>query len=114
MRTVLILTLLFSSSAYAAERWECADKYESNWSPILVVLTIDDDMSSGTVTVAGTTHLARYKVDGFDRRWDFGLSEGSYYFALIISPNGEASYFNFSGSDTTKPSQFFKCRVTRR
>lgn len=95
------------------EIWECRDFFADDWKNILVRATVDSGRTKGTIAVAGVTHEAKFQVEGFDRRWDFGLSaEGRYRYAFTIEPNGDAKYFDFgSGNEmTAKASNLMKCR----
>ena len=66
---------------------------------------------TGEIAVAGTTHMTSFKVQGVNRRWNWSLDEekGGYQDTLIIKPNGDADYYDFRGTERTKPSVFFKC-----
>ena len=66
----------------------------------------------GEIEVSGSTQKTKFRVDGINRRWNFGLnSEGGYNYAFIIKPDKSAAYYNFTGSKGkgVKPSQIFKC-----
>ena len=95
------------------ERWECTDpmtflssergrgKFDS-----LIQATRQGEF--GDVSVAGVTHRARFQVQGFNRRWDFG---DDFQYAFVIYPNGDGAYYDFTSNTTNvKPSQRFKCR----
>lgn len=106
----VFLTLLASVSRSAAlEEWECRDIYGA--SKILAKATVDDGGKTGAISVAGVTHKTAYAVNGFERRWDFGLrNDGSYTYAFIVRPDGAATYFDFGSSKTAKPSIFMQCK----
>ena len=117
MKILSILLIFLSVSVSAAaekiiEEWECIDKsdYFSQNNPILVVAKVFEGRRSGTIEVAGVTHKSRFRVAGFERRWDFGLSGSSFTYAFIIEPNGSGQYYEFKSDATTKPRLFMKCR----
>lgn len=97
--------------AKIVEVWECRD-FLGSWSEVLAVASIFEGGQIGKIEVAGTAHVTQYNVDGFDRRWDFGLQEdGSFRYSFIVSPNGRASYYDFrSSSKSVKPSITMDCR----
>lgn len=100
-----------STASYSAtiKEWECRDFISP--ADVLVTATVNDGRTSGSISVAGVTHMTAYRVAGFDRRWDFGEAEdGSYTYASIVSPDGKGTYYDFSGSDTAKPSMIMKFR----
>ncbi len=81
---------------------------------IFGVLMLGREM--GAVSVAGQIHIATYGVKGIYRRWDWNPNpvEG-FDDALILEPNGIASYVNFRdaeaspGTRTAKAKRFFRC-----
>jgi hypothetical protein len=117
IRVLVFITVLFSTNAIAEnkiESWECQEKSYGNWSKILVQATVGSDRVSGKIHVAGIIHDATFEVNGFNRRWNFDLSDDNTYdFAFIIKPNGDASYYDFSTEKQTKPSLFLYCRETK-
>jgi len=116
-RIFVIITFFLSLNSYAekaAEVWQCQEKDYGDWSNILVSATVNEDRESGKIFVAGVVQEADFQVKGFNRRWNFGLSEDNTYdFAFIIKPNGDASYYDFSAEKQTKPSMFLFCRETK-
>lgn len=59
----------------------------------------------GRIAVAGTEYVTSYRVEGFDRRWDFGeQTNGAFPFRFVIEPNGNARY-----SGTTV--QLYSCKI---
>ncbi len=113
----LIITFIFSVNVYAeksAEVWQCQESEYGNWSNILVNATVNADRSSGKIFVAGVVHESSFKVNGFNRRWNFGLDEDNTYdYAFIIEPNGAATYYDFGKKKSTKPSMVLHCRLTK-
>ncbi len=97
--TSIILLIVYSQSVFAGETWICTEISFST--EVLVKATINDDVISGTITVAGKTHKAKYQVEGFDRRWDFGsiLPNGLYNYSFVIEPNGKTYYYDFKYVD---------------
>ncbi len=116
-RLFVLITFLFSLNVYAEktiEVWQCQEYEYGNWSNILVNATVNEGRESGEIFVSGVIHESTFEVDGFNRRWNFVLSEeGTYDFAFIMNPNGNASYYDFSLNKSTKPSMFLYCRETK-
>jgi hypothetical protein len=82
----------------------------------VVIASINEEGNTGSIKVAGVTHQAKYQVKGFDRRWDFGLSDDfTYDYMFLITPDNQGLYYDFSVSKdgTAKPSQIFVCRADR-
>ena len=108
-----LLHLLFALFAAApVETWECRDYMESGWNNIIVVATIDEDRTTGSIEVAGTTQETIYHVEGFNRRWDFGLKkDGGFSYSFLIKPDGTGLYYDFTRADTAvKASMVMECR----
>jgi hypothetical protein len=119
MKLLVAVVLLIASATGSAmaqanpvEKWECKDRFEyDGWKSILVTATVNSDREHGTIAVSGATHDARFRVAGFNRRWDFGPKrDGSFLYAFVIEPNGEAAYYDFSMESRTRPSILMKCR----
>ena len=96
------------------ESWKCFDKFSSTSSPVLARLKRFSKGVSGhgVVEVAGVSHEAKFRIEGFDRRWDFGrrvYPSGmiDYDYAFIIQPNKEGFYYD--GPTYGSPDQFFRC-----
>jgi hypothetical protein len=111
--TALILILLAGTAN--AETFKCrAGSYWEAGGKIVVTTTINEDGETGTINVAGVTHQATYQVQGFDRRWDFGLQDdGSYNYAFVLKPDGTAIYYDFSNAEAGEiisGSQVFSCK----
>lgn len=112
---LLLLSLANVSIAeQVVEEWECAELVFPDWNKILVVAKVLEGRERGHIDVANITHEALYAVEGFMRRWDFGLAAGSEYdYAFVIGPDGKGKYYNFSNIDigeTTGPSMLMTCR----
>ncbi len=91
------------------ETWRCFDKTDlSRRTPLVTLARLG---KRGGVSVAGVDYSTDFRVEGLDRRWNFGEYEDGWPYALLIKPNGSGLYFDFSSSDdgTAKPSQFFEC-----
>lgn len=117
MRYSLLSLILIAGAVYSetAETFRC--KSGSVWldsREVVVIATINKDGETGTIQVAGVTHEARYRVEGFDRRWDFERqSDLSYDYAFVLTPSGVARYYDFSGTEageTVRSSAVFSCR----
>ncbi len=106
-----VVLLIFCSAANSkeVEAWACKDLIQPG-GDVLVTATVEEGRKTGTIYVAGVTHKARFEVEGFDRRWDFGpLRDSSFRYAFIIKPNGDGAYYDFGTDKKTKPSNFMKC-----
>lgn len=109
-----LVSLLFARAGWA-ETFQCqGGGFWMDGEKIVVIASVNPDGKTGTIKVAGVTHQAVYRVQGFDRRWDFGLEDdNSYSYAFVLRPDGAAVYFDFSGVDTgesARGSQVFNCR----
>ena len=95
MRIGLIALLLIAGTANA-ETFKCKSGTYWDSSKVVVIATINKDGVSGTIKVAGVTHQAKYHVEGFDRRWNFGLQDDlTFDFAFVMEPSGLARYYDF-------------------
>ena len=113
-RFVAVALLATSAVAHAnpIESWECKDLLERS-SSVLVTATVESGRDKGTISVSGVKHATVFRVAGFNRRWDFGKSPGgSYQYAFIIEPNGDAKYYEFNSDSTAKPRNLMRCRQT--
>jgi len=95
------------------ETWSCTETYNSE---VLAVAYVNKGRETGEIKVAGITHKAKFRVQGFERRWDFGLNKKdfSYNYAFVVKPNGAAAYYDFSSSKTGKsvqPNIIMKCKM---
>ena len=66
------------------------------------------------VTVGNFSHQAKFRIEGFDRRWDFEPSDDftSYEFTFIIAPSGAGGYYDFTlaeDDEPTKPKRVYEC-----
>ena len=109
------LTLILLAGTANADTFRCVTGtiYSQTTTPA-VIAEINEDGKTGEIKVAGTAHQTRYYVDGFNRRWDFGLrDDGMYQYSFILKPDGSASYVDFKGAKkdaTSAPSQIFACK----
>jgi hypothetical protein len=114
MTSFLAVVLLIDgvmAHAKPVEVWQCRDFVASDWKSILVTATVDSGREYGKIAAAGVTQAAVFHVEGFNRRWDFGVqSNGSYRYSFIIQPNGDAAYYDFGEGGTGRPSNMMKCR----
>ena len=116
-RTVGYRCLSFADVGFGPvrETWQCFDRFERVRSGPLVTLTRlgGDSDGYGEVSVADETHPAAFRVQGIDRRWNFGCDERdtAYPFAFVIKPDGTGLYYNFrpSTDGTATPSDLFDC-----
>ena len=100
------------------EIWKCSD---FGFYGALVSLTrqkIDgEDSGVATVSAAGNTQLAVFRIDGINLRWNFGgqNEKGFYKYSFIIEPNGDGFYFDIAFADEdgiATSSQQFSCYKT--
>ena len=109
----------------ASETWECFDRFARDGAGPLVMLDgllrMDNaipNIGPGTVRLVGLIeHEAQFRIDGLNRRWNFGDEDTAYDFAIVIEPNGDGSYYDFSGvavGESTSPSQLYSCERTSR
>ena len=49
--------------------------------------------------LGGKKHKANVSIDGFDRRWDYTTKDESREYAVIMDPNGQAGFINFTGAE---------------
>jgi hypothetical protein len=107
----LLLLVPNITQAETVETWVCTEHYKND---VLAIAYVNKGRNSGKIKVAGVTHEADFGVKGFERRWNFGLSSDfTYDYSFIIEPNGNASYYDFSHSETgeiVKPSIRLKCK----
>jgi hypothetical protein len=106
----LALVVGVTAQASPVEVWECQQVSYGNWSDILVIASVEEGREIGTVEVAGVVHQAQFRINGFDRRWDFGSKEDPYLYAFVVRPGGDAAYYDFRGEKNAKPSNFMHCR----
>ena len=106
------------SSGTTTEKWRCFGEFDYDKKTALVELTRvtkDGEKSGfGEVSVAGVTHKALFRVEGLNRRWDFGeeIRTDLSPYSFVIFPSGGGAYYDFSGVEPggkTKPRQFFSC-----
>jgi len=106
--TVLVLPLLAFTGLANAEQWNC---YSNPFiDEITVVVTADTNNNTGVIKVAGTTQKARYSVEGFSRRWDFGDSKK---FAFTIEPDGDATLYKIEGRNVEIPEMTLYCQEVK-
>lgn len=110
-RVLSVALTLISLGAMGGEVWDCTSPYGTE---VIVSATVGDGLLEGKVEVAGVTHNAEYKVQGFVRRWNFGLaSDLSWEYTFVINPDGTAAYYDFRGvkpGDKTSSTMSFNCR----
>jgi hypothetical protein len=112
-----LILVVGTALADVAETFNCraggaAALFNPDWEDnILLVATVNEDRTSGTIQVAGITHNARYWVEGIDRRWNWGDGK-DWKYSFIIKPDGSAAYYDLSHvepGESTGPRDFFVC-----
>ena len=100
--------------------WAC---FKSDRNHVLVTLTWADHenpaLRVGRVSVAGTSYVSGFELDGLNLRWNFGpdnefvQDDGNYAYSFVIWPDGTGRYYDFSRSTdgAANPSQTYKCEV---
>ncbi|MDE0718909.1 MAG: hypothetical protein OXH64_13330 [Rhodospirillaceae bacterium] len=101
----------------SGESWHCYDYvYYRNGKVLIRLARIQEfglDTGTGKVLVAGETYYTHFRLQGIDRRWNFGTD---YKYSFIIEPDGTGKYFDFSGlkfGEKTRPRQLYKCEKKR-
>ena len=110
MKRLILITMLclLAELAFGDERWSCTDFGSAE---VLVVASSNDTKNLGTISVAGVKHNADYRVQGFNRRWNFGTDGDGYPYSFVIKPDGTGLYYDFTSSDeNVKASMVFKCK----
>ena len=122
MKIILWIIIAFALMATAAhaqaerkliEQWECYDNsHYKYWKsrlkgkpPALVRLKRlkIQGIESGEIEVASTTQSAKFKIEGFDRQWNFGPTLQHTFF---IEPNQSGTY---KSKGTASSIQYFMC-----
>ncbi|MYE01845.1 MAG: hypothetical protein F4Y03_11315 [Alphaproteobacteria bacterium] len=98
------------------EVWKCTGRFSSVDTIVLTRFMEGGlDIGRGTVRAAGVTHETAFRVDGIDRRWNWGLDAGSnpraYRYSFLIEASGDGMFFNFGSRDRVKPSGFYECHT---
>lgn len=116
---VLLASVLAATAAHAQaerkiiEQWECYDRSQYQfWKsgltgkpPVLVRLKRlkIQGIESGEIEVSSTTQAAKFRIEGFDRQWNFGPTLQHSFF---IEPNQSGTY---KSKGTASSIQFFNC-----
>ena len=129
MKRLIIIAALAAASAAAQEpkpapepkpdeTWKCYALTDFNHRNVLVTATVKFAETkpqvraaggeAARIEVAGTTYLAIFTRQGFERRWDFGGDDGFSY-ALVVKPEGRAQYYDFTAEERVKPSGIYDC-----
>ena len=107
---LLAMSVLASADETQTETWCCSELFFVV-DECLVRLTSQRERGlsgTGEVSVTGITHSATFRINGFERRWDFGED---YDFAFVIDPDGTGKYYDFSDSENARarPSYIYRC-----
>ena len=116
---VLLASVLAATATHAQaerkiiEQWECYDRSQYQiWKsgltgkpPVLVSLKRlkIQGTESGEIEVSSTTQAAKFRIEGFDRQWNFGPTLQHSFF---IKPNQSGTY---KSKGTASSIQFFNC-----
>ena len=102
------------------ERWLCYDSADSDHSEVVVVAErwsqeAGEDTTAGMVQIAGEFNAAIFRINGIDRRWDFGVTEESIAeFAFIVRDTGHAAYYDLTEAERDErvgPTRRFTCEL---
>jgi len=95
-----IIPMTLAAAALAEEKektrviWSCGELFTKE----RIVWLVEDGERS-YVKVFNERINARYKLDGIDKRWDFGLNKNNEFeYAIVLRPDKSASYYNFRAS----------------
>ncbi len=90
MKKILAFLLLIAGAVEAdiIETWSCTDIHNSN--DILAAANVYKGRKDGSIMVADIEHQTKFRINGFNRRWDFD------YYSFIIEPDGTGYYYDFS------------------
>ena len=108
------MAINFALPALAEEQvkkniWSCNKEYR-----VEKVLWLVEWGSKSYIKVFDDRIPAIYDLDGLTKRWSFGLNEATnkYEFAVILSPDQKAYYYNFKTSTdgTAKSSDSYICK----
>jgi len=110
--SLIIIFLSTAAKAHVIETWECKEARDPSWR-VVVYADVLDKKDSGRIRVAGIVHNAYFRVQGFNRRWDFGESmDGTFDYAFLIKPTGEGTYYEFRDSvpgQSVEPTHILNC-----
>ena len=119
MLGIMLASVLAATAAHAQakrkiiEQWECYDSSQYKiWKlslkgkpPVLVRLKRlkIQGIESGEIEVSSTTQAAKFRIEGFDRQWNFGPTLQHSFF---IEPNQSGTY---KSKGTASSRQYFNC-----
>jgi hypothetical protein len=109
-RICLFFALFLTPPILNAKDWSCYSLNDINRDNMIVAVIANDQGTKGVVLVAGVEYETAYKVQGFNRTWDF-ISDDHHY-SFRMNPDGRAGYFEFghvSSPIAAQASQNFKC-----
>ena len=121
----LVLAIVFTSVAVAEEEeeapeivelWECFSYLDENTTLFtLAQRRWSSGKVDGGVQLAGMLllHNSQFKVEGLNRRWDWGMDDSGYRYSIVVSPDGTANYYDFRNADSgviVGSQQSFKCK----
>ena len=124
MRFTPLLALLIALPAAAqdsgqhnrkVEIWECSAFMGQNKTTILTL--IRNDNGTGEVHAGGTITHTDFKMQGLDRRWNWGDNPqrpGRYLYSIVLNLERTAKYYDFSMADDdgiATPKDIFKCEM---
>ena len=113
LKLIVCASLLVVSGASVAEDaskkkiWSCKKEYTKE-----NILWLVEWGDKSYIKVFDERIPARYSMDGLEKRWDWGLdSDNTYDYAITMSPDKRAKYYDFSiSSDGTAQSrETYRC-----
>lgn len=108
--TLLFMAVSLASVAEDASKkkiWSCSVMYTSE-----NVLWLVEWGDKSYVKVFDERIPAEYRMKGLDKRWNWGLnSNNTFDYAITMSPDKNASYYDFSASKdgTAQPRETYRC-----
>jgi hypothetical protein len=95
---------------HTSARWECGNLlFTYNMEKLILTIQLGNE-DYGTVMFDGNTIPTMFQLKGLDRRWEWIVQEEQDYgYAIILTPDNLARYYDFSGEESTQSSQTWMC-----
>ncbi len=77
-----------------------------------IIARINEDKKTGEIEIAGTSYRTSYKVEGANRRWDWGDGkDDTFRFMFAIMSDDSAVYMDYGpNAEHNGPGQHFDCK----
>ena len=107
----LLSLLIFTGYSIAEDKkviWSCKD-YPSGEKNILWLVEWGEE---SYIKVFDERIKAKYNLAGLEKRWDWGYKSNTSSYAITLSPDGIARYYDFTMSEdgTAKSSKIYECK----